>query len=272
MLIAESGASKIDWCLVSQDKVHHFVTEGIRCGNTSIDKINQILERTSRYFDQFSIDHLHFYCSGCLSKERQNEMLVHLQSHFAHINNIRVLSDLHAAAYSTFGNNSGLGIILGTGSVFFTWNGTDVIDVYGGKGFPDGDFAGGADLGFRLIEMMKKTDDLNLRTEFEKKFESLNKLSPNTFSASEYAVFAPFVIKNKQHPDISELINDALNDLFFELPKSNQYKNIAVIGSIGCFLEDEAREKLKEYSAYKVHFVKSPIKGLVDFHIGKKLS
>jgi len=273
MLIAESGASKINWCLITEKELHHFETEGIRCGHTDPTKIELILRQASTFFAKFSIDKIDFYCSGCLNYTKQVEMQAYLITHFSKSNHISVFSDLHASARATLGKNSGLVFILGTGSVIFNWNGDDVVEVYGGKGFPGGDAAGGADLGYRLINLMQITEDLNLRSAFEKEYGSyknvLKYISQNNFSASVYGSFAPFVIKHKTNSILSEIIDCALNDFLSDLPPNDEIENIHIVGSIGFYLKDEIQQKLNHLFSSKISVEKNPINGLIKFYSAK---
>lgn len=273
MLIAESGASKINWCLIAEKELHHFETEGIRCGHTSPEKIERILKQVSSYFSCHTFNKIHFYCSGCLAETRQLEMQAYLKSYFKKTDHVFVFSDLHAAARATLKKKPGLILIMGTGSVIFNWNGNDVVEIYGGKGFPDGDAAGGADLGLRLINLLQNNDDIKLLADFELEYDALEKvlthISNNNFSASVYGTFAPFLINHKTNPLLSALIDCALNDFLSDLPKSIGVENIYVVGSIGTSLKNEIKQKLNPIFSSEINFVKNPIDGLIQFYNSK---
>ncbi len=274
MLIAESGASKINWCLITEKELHHFETEGIRCGHSSPEKIERILKQASNYFSSHRFSKIHFYCSGCFAENRQLEMQAYLKSHFKKANHVSVFSDLHAAAKATLGNKSGLVLIIGTGSVIFNWNGNAVDEIYGGKGFPGGDAAGGADLGLRLINLLQNGAHQKLLLDFEQDYDTFEKvlalISNNHFSASIYGSFAPFVIKYKSNPILSELIDCALGDFLSDLPQNREVENISIVGSIGLCLKNEIKQKLNPLFSSKISFEKGPIEGLIQYYTSKK--
>ena len=271
MLLAESGATKIAWCLVHHNSTIRFETSGIRAGHTSKSKIAEILREASSFFSPYPIESLHFYCSGCLSVERQSEMTEDLKPFFPNPIQINVYADLHAAAKATLGNSTGTCFILGTGSVMFEWDGQEVVELFGGKGFPEGDFAGGADLGQRLITYLSSSPDAVLVSQFENQYGKLDQLaeqiSHSESIAKAFGQFAPFVIHNQTHDAISKLINEAVEEFLNDKPAKLEMKKLALVGSLAYHLKDRIIKQLHLTLPIDVIVEPQSMDGLITYHL-----
>jgi len=116
-LIADSGGTKTDFCIINSSGEKEFLTRD-SYRHDSFDTIK--LER-ERAFWQMKIDandaRLVFFGAGCFSeggKKDQNAILIKLG-----FQNFKIYSDLHGAGLSAYGENSGYVSIMGTGSVSF---------------------------------------------------------------------------------------------------------------------------------------------------------
>src|SRR5690554_4206508 len=116
ILIADSGATKTDWCLVKDGKViHRFNTKGLSPVFQSQDEIaNEIKNYVLPELEEKMPDAIFFYGSGCIP-EKIESVKSAIQSSFP-IDKIEVYSDLIAAAHTLCGKDAGIACILGTGS------------------------------------------------------------------------------------------------------------------------------------------------------------
>lgn len=267
ILIGESGATKASWAFISSSEIKRLNTSGIRCGTTSAENTEAVLNEVCEKFTlSANLQAIHFFCSGCFDQVRQQEMLKHFKQTFPNCREIRIKSDLHAAGLSALENKDGFGIILGTGSVGFTWKNNEVQKLYGGKGFPGGDFLGGADLGKRLINLFSSKQDHPLIGEFERKFGSLKTVKDvlsRELSPSDYGKLTPFVLAHRNNHDIAKLLEDALKDFFSDLPDLNKFENIGIVGSIGFLLKDEIQRFLRLSSHHNLSYIQHPIDQLI---------
>lgn len=253
ILIGESGATKSSWGIAGKPETL-FTTLGFRGTQSKSEDIYKILQEVKVEFETASFNEIHLFCSGCLKdapRQRVRSLLHHI---FPSIRNNAVYSDLHAAGISTLKNHTGLGVILGTGSVAFEWDGRNPVRVFGGKGFPGGDFAGGADLGLRLLQCDHK-EIIPFLTKDE--YELVQQLtSKKQLIPGEVGKLARPVIRNKQNPMLKNLITKALVDFTAEIPSDKKYSRIGVSGSIGTFLQDELQEFFHSSTLF---FTPSPI-------------
>jgi len=135
-LIADSGGTKTDWCIVhSNGEKQFFTTESYHPLNWN----DEFFQRAQSFWKKYPIEELelHFFGAGCYTNKYAKE----LSSFFQRIGfkKTKILSDLHGAAYATLGSRNGEVAILGTGSVAFSWNNETVTNLKGGKGFLLGD-------------------------------------------------------------------------------------------------------------------------------------
>ena len=149
-LIADSGGTKTDWCLIdTKGEKSFFTTESAHPSNWNdafFGRLNDFLQE----IPQIELTDLYFFGSGFLNEEiRVSITKVFEQLNF---NKVKVKSDLHGAGYALFGSDSGWCAIMGTGSVLFKWNGSDVEEVFGGKGYIDGDEGSGFYFGNLIYE------------------------------------------------------------------------------------------------------------------------
>ncbi len=258
MLIGESGATKSSWGIAGKPETL-FTTRGFRGTQSTSEDIYKILQEVKEQFETASsVNEIHLFCSGCLTDEPNQRVRSLLHQVFPSIRNSAVYSDLHAAGISTLKNHTGLGIILGTGSVAFEWDGRNPVRVFGGKGFPGGDFAGGADLGLRLLQCDHK-EIISFLTKDE--YELVQQLtSKKQLIPGEVGQLAKPVIRNKQNPLLKKLITRALIDFMAEIPSDRAYSRIGVSGSIGTFLQDELQEFFHSSTLF---FTPSPIHSLL---------
>ncbi|MBL1280318.1 MAG: hypothetical protein COA33_008610 [Fluviicola sp.] len=149
ILIADSGGTSTDWCLIDESgKKDFFATDSYHPNNWNHDFIEKMTSFW-RDFDVKSID-LYFFGAGCLHKNNSDKISNEFQK--IGFNSVKVQSDLHAAAYSSLGREDGEVAIMGTGSVLFSWRNQEVENIIGGKGHLLGDEGSAYYFGKILLE------------------------------------------------------------------------------------------------------------------------
>lgn len=268
-LWVESGATKAEWLLEENGHiVKQLQTAGIRIGHTKESELRSILNEAFHVFSSSGIEKMYFFGSGCLKLERQQLMHAYLSSSFGNAIHIQVRSDLEAAALACKHNKSGFVGILGTGSVAFYWNGGSIEQVVGGKGFPQGDEGGGADLGKRLLQQLIaeshplriKLERLigNLDTFYEKALSAEN-------SAKEMAKLSYFIAEHREEALVRQLLENAFMAFFDQVNtlSPTTERVIDLVGSIAVVFLPEL-QKVATEAGWKIGVVvPSPLKKLI---------
>lgn len=149
LLIADSGGSKTDWCLIDRlGNRHYFTTASYHPHHMSEEWIGHQAEFWRDHTTMYDLE-VHFFGSGCLKEH--NQRIVEKAFARWHITDVKVSSDLVGAAYSLLGNEDGVIGILGTGSVAAIIENQNVKEVLGGYGYLLGDEGSGYAFGKALL-------------------------------------------------------------------------------------------------------------------------
>lgn len=274
-LIADSGSTKADWCLISGKKKKTFTTQGMSPYFVTAERMQQILNDELRpHVSKTAVEEIFYYGTGC--SNAQNAKLVKgvIKNVFPGAK-IEVDVDLMAAAKAVCGRNKGIACILGTGSNSCYYNGKKIIENSPGLGFILGDEGSGAYLGRKVLQhYLYNTFDDDLRARFDARFETnsseiLNavyrKSLPNRYMAS----FAIFLAENRGHYMIENIIEDGLNDFFFY--HVNNYRKsgdvpVHFVGSIAYGFKDVLKEMCNTYRLQLGKIVRNPLEGLIEYH------
>jgi N-acetylglucosamine kinase-like BadF-type ATPase len=211
-LIADSGSTKTEWCLLKNNKPLIFTTQGMSpyfVDGAGMEKI--ILQEVFPHLKKTSVDEIHFYGTGCKNPVNIKMVKKVFQKLFKSAS-IDIDNDLSGAAKSLCGNEKGIACILGTGSNSCFYNGKKIIKNSPGLGFILGDEGSGAYLGKKVIQhFLYHIFDDDLRTRFDAKFITndseileavYKKPLPNRYLAS----FAIFLAENRGHYMIENII------------------------------------------------------------------
>ena len=159
-LIADSGSTKTDWCLLeSGGDCHRFSTQGINPCHQSEEEIAAILEQEVtphlRQLQTARPQTLWFYGSGATpaAKQRVEQPLRRLLGTEA---DITVESDLVGAARALCQHSRGIACILGTGANSCLYDGLRIVANTPALGYILGDEGSGAVLGIRFLNALFK--------------------------------------------------------------------------------------------------------------------
>ena len=152
ILIADSGSTKTDWCIVfNGTPIKRMGTKGINPFFQSEEEIQQ--ELTHSLLPQLpegTINSVFFYGAGC-TPEKAPVLRRAIADSLPVIGNIKAYSDMLAAARGLCGHEAGIACILGTGSNSCFYNGKEIVNNISPLGFILGDEGSGAVLGKLLV-------------------------------------------------------------------------------------------------------------------------
>ena len=277
-LIADSGSTKTDWCLVAPDGQTSatFRTQGINPFHQDGDAIAAILrDELMPQLAPDSVRHIHFYGSG-LRPELKGKMLLLLGSAFPGATDIEAEGDLLGAARALCGHQAGIACILGTGSNSCLYDGRQIVGNTPPLGYILGDEGSGAVLGRQLLNaVLKGRLPQILRSEL---FDSLQMTEADIISrvyrqplANRWlASLAPFIHDHLTVEGVSQLVTD--NFLLFVSRNLTPYEHpelpVSAVGSIAWYFRDQLADALQRSGRQLGRVERSPLSLLVRYHAG----
>ena len=274
-LIADSGATKTDWCLgKNKAEAQVIQTQGINPFHQSKEHIAKVLseELLPQLTTEERITHIHFYGAGC-TPEKSVIVKEELEKLFPDAT-IDVQSDLLGAARALCGKEKGIACILGTGSNSCFYNGEKITANISPLGYILGDEGSGAHLGKRLVaDCLKRQLPENVCTMF------LNRegLSPATIIDKVYrqpqanrflASLTPFLSAHRDIPEIQALLLSCFTEFFRRNVMQYAYEGAEVhfTGSIAWYFQEEVKKAAEALNIRTGQFIKNPIHGLINYH------
>ena len=262
-LIADSGGSKTDWCFIDlNQKKTFFTTESYHPSNFNdlfIDQQKKKWESNKHMFDSELI----FFGAGCLNIEGKNQVENILFS--IGFKNVKVQSDLFGAGLALYGKKAGHVAILGTGSVFFTWNQNEVENIIGGYGHLIGDEGSGFYFGKLVFDAFVEG---NLNPEQRKVFESVvdfSSIKEMIEKNKHKFILGEISLKLSKYSSLFKNFHTKNIDIFCQkYLDSNHVQEISVIGSYGYYNQEIIRIVFNNFN-YRLHkIVSSPIELIVN--------
>jgi glucosamine kinase len=274
-LIADSGSSKTVWCLLDGKKKKMISTQGISPYFLTTDQIQQILEKELSPKMKTSVpDEIFYYGTGCSNPANIKSVKQALKKVFPKAS-VSIDHDLMGAAKALCGNEKGVACILGTGSNSCYYNGKKIVKNSPGLGFILGDEGSGAYLGKRVVQYyLYNTFDPDLMDRFNAKFntsaeEILEAVYREPLPNRYLANFTIFLVENRGHYMIENIIEDSFNDFFFNhIYKYRESWTMPVhfIGSVAYGFRDILKEMCDAYELQLGRVLKHPMDGLVKYH------
>lgn len=276
ILIADSGATKCEWCFVDDNNRKKILnTQGISPYFLTTAQIQNILTTELLPGIKNKIpDVVHYYGTGCARPENAKLVQSAIKNVFPKAK-VNVTHDLMAAARGLCGHSKGIASNLGTGCFSCYYDGKKIVKTSPGLGYALGDEGSGAYLGKKVLQYyLYKTFDDELRYKFDLKYNTnsaeilenvYKKPMPNRYLAS----YTMFLVENRGHYMIENIIEDGLNDFFFtHLCKFAEiWKHpVNFTGSISVGFKDVITELCQSYEFELGKVVKSPMEGLIKYH------
>jgi len=302
-LIADSGSTKTDWSVTFGNNVALSVkTQGINPFHQPEQVISDIL--SSELLPQIepvvaSISEIHFYGSGCneanaavmqalLSRVFSDDV-----SSFGDGVRVFVYSDLLAAARAVCGTSPGIACIMGTGVNSCLYDGAGIVSNTRPLGYILGDEGSGAVLGRLFLNALYKGFlPQSMAGEFEQWIgmsyqDIITRVYREPMANRFLAGIAPFIHDRLDIPAVRGIVVDNFRNFFrrnvvqysaSSLPAGAVASSadasslpVGAVGSIAYFFRDELCEaaSLEGFTLSRV--LRSPMDGLVAYHIGSPI-
>ena len=274
-LLADAGATKTEWCLVSQSAAPtHLYTAGINANALSDDEIRRVLANLQSQLPiaPTQVDYLFFGGAGCgnpLNAERLHRLLSEI---FPQARK-EVFSDLMAACRATCGNKSGLVAIIGTGASSCLYNGKEIAAQAPSLGWLLGDEGSGVYLGKMLITAYLHGELSPAVTQvLEERYaltpaQTVRSIASNLHPNHFFATFPPFVEEFLTDESVKTLCLDAFREFFrrFVLCYAD-YQNYTLnfVGSVAFAFQDVIKTIAAEQKVATGIFLKAPMEAMIN--------
>ena len=222
ILIADSGSTKTDWCVVEKGElVQQIFTKGTNPFFQSEEEIsNEIATALLPELKTDEFDAIYFYGAGCGFPDKIAVVHRALTKHLKVKGEVEVATDMLAAARGLCGRESGIACIMGTGSNSCYYDGQNIVANVSPLGFILGDEGSGACLGKLMVgDLLKNQMTPELKEKFLQQFNLTpadiidrvyRKPFPNRFLAS----LSPFLSQNINEPCVHDLVLNSFKAFF----------------------------------------------------------
>ena len=277
ILIADSGSTKTDWCVVENGVlVQQIFTKGTNPFFQSEEEIsNEIATALLPELKTDEFDAVYFYGAGCGFPDKIEIVHRAISKQLKVKGNVEVATDMLAAARGLCGREAGIACIMGTGSNSCYYDGENIVANVSPLGFILGDEGSGACLGKLMVgDLLKNQMNPGLKEKFLKQFDLTpadiidrvyRKPFPNRFLAS----LSPFLAQNINEPCVHELVLNSFKAFF----KRNimQYENfqnlkVNLIGSVAFYYKEVLAEAAEAMGIQLGTIIQSPMEGLIKYH------
>jgi glucosamine kinase len=278
ILIADSGSTKCEWCYISNGRKQIVNTQGASPYFLNEQQLVAMMQtELLPALKKKTPTHIYFYGTGCATATNRAIVRSAISKVFPG-SRIEVEHDLTGAARALCGKKRGIVAILGTGSNSGYFNGKKIIRNSPGLGYVLGDEGSGAHLGKKVLQhYLYNTFDADLHDKFYKKYQVsagdildavYKKPLPNRYIAS----FTMFLVENRGHFMIENIIEDGLRDFFSihltHYPESGKIP-VFFTGSLAFGFQDILKELCKSYGWNTGKFLAKPMQGLIAYHKNK---
>ncbi len=275
ILIADSGSTKCEWCLLHEGRKKTIFTQGmspyfLKSEQVQLILRNELLPKLKNH----SITAIYYYGTGCLDPKNAAMIKTAISKVFSGIK-ISVEHDLIGAAKAVCAHSKGIACILGTGSNSCYFNGKKIVKNSPGLGYILGDEGSGAYLGKKCIQYyLYGTFDEDLKYKFDDKYktnaaEILEKVYRQPLPNRYLSGFSLFLAENRGHYMIENIIEDGLNDFFFtHLCKYTESWKLPIhfVGGVAFGFRDVVKDLCNSYEFELGKIYKNPMEGLIEYH------
>ncbi|MBK7735459.1 MAG: N-acetylglucosamine kinase [Chitinophagaceae bacterium] len=277
ILIADSGSTKAEWCLLDGNKKKRVITTGLSPYFVSGQQMQQVFKEVLYpKISQQLPDEIFFYGTGCSNPQNIKTIKAALKSVFTK-SAISVDHDLIGASRALCGHKKGIACILGTGSNSCFYNGKKIVKNSPGLGYVLGDEGSGAYLGKKVVQyFLYNTFEPDLMDRFNAKYhlsasEILDSVYKQPLPNRYLAGFCMFLSENRGHYMIENIIEDGFNDFFFNhIYKYRESWTLPInfTGSVAYAFKDVIKDLCNAYELQLGKVIKAPMEGLVNYHKG----
>ena len=287
ILLADSGSTKVHWCLVTASgQATDVRTDGInplfQTSHAMQNSIcNQLLPQIASLLWAGKLTHVFFYGAGC-TPEKKGFVKDALGAVFKKAE-VTVESDMLGAARGVLGHNAGVACILGTGSGSCYYNGENIEWSVPSLGYILGDEGSAAVLGKRLVgDLLKNqssgsTPELAMRDMSDLKELFFKEQETSMADIIEQVYRQPFPNRFlaklsrfcADHID-DERIHALVYDHFIQFIRRNlhQYNasTFSFVGSVAYYYRPILEEAMQAEGLSVGTILQDPIEGLKAYH------
>lgn len=275
MLIADSGSTKTDWCVILDNTpIKRIGTKGLNPFFQSEEEIQQ--ELTHSLLPQLpegTIDSVYFYGAGC-TPEKAPTLRRAIADSLPVVGNIKAYSDMLAAARGLCGREAGITCILGTGSNSCFYDGKEIVNHISPLGFILGDEGSGAVLGKLLVgDILKNQLSPAIKEVFLKQFdltvpEIIDRVYRQPFPNRFLASLSPFIAQHLEEPGIRQLVLGSFIAFLRRNVMQYDYTQYPAhfIGSVAHCYKEILQEAAQETGVRIGKILQSPMEGLIQYH------
>ena len=275
MLIADSGSTKTDWCVILDNTpIKRIGTKGLNPFFQSEEEIQQ--ELTHSLLPQLpegTIDSVYFYGAGC-TPEKAPTLRRAIADSLPVVGNIKAYSDMLAAARGLCGREAGITCILGTGSNSCFYDGKEIVNHISPLGFILGDEGSGAVLGKLLVgDILKNQLSPAIKEVFLKQFdltvpEIIDRVYRQPFPNRFLASLSPFIAQHLEEPGIRQLVLGSFIAFLRRNVMQYDYTQYPAhfIGSVAHCYKEILQEAAQETGIRIGKSLQSPMEGLIQYH------
>ena len=293
ILIADSGSTKVHWCLVTASgQCSDVYTDGINPLFQTSDAMrnsicNQLLPQIAPLLWAGTLTHVFFYGAGC-TPEKKVFVQKALENVFKKAE-VSVESDMLGAARGLLGHEAGVACILGTGSGSCFYDGEKIEWCVPSLGYILGDEGSAAVLGKRLVgdllknQLEPSADSGQLSVDLKELFFKEQETSmadiiehvyrqpfPNRFLAKLSKFCADHIDDKRIHELVYDhfvqFIRRNLVQYFKHSEFSLQHSAVGFVGSIAYYYKPILEEAMQAEGLPMGTILKDPIEGLKEYH------
>lgn len=281
IIIADSGSTKTNWCLVDKEnKKVYFTTEGYNPNYVTreylLDSLAHALPDGYKWDE---VSEVFFYGAGC-SEDRYDYMRNALQQLFTSAR-IEIAMDLLAAARALLGNKPGFAAILGTGTNSCIYDGQKIVRNIDSLGFILGDEGSGGYIGKKILsDYIRGYMPEDVRIRFWETYhitgdEIIEQVYTKPLANRYCAGFCKFITEDKQQSQyLLDIVRNAFRALFENIvtgyPEYSAY-SFNCVGSIAWHFKDILTEVASEYRMQIGDIITYPMDNLVQYHVNNRM-
>lgn len=276
IILADSGSTKTDWCLLDGAKAERVRTAGMNPYFQSEEEMAQTLQTQllPAVTDAKAVEAVYFYGAGCASVA-VNEKVARAIAHFFPVS-IEVQSDLMAAARALCGREAGIACIMGTGSNSCAYDGKQITAHVPPMGYILGDEGSGAVLGKLLVgDVVKHQLPASVEATFYQETglsESaiLEKVYRQPFPNRFLASLVPFLKTHIEVSAVQQLVERSFEAFFVRNIAAYQPKAgsaVHFVGSIAYHFQAQLHRVAEAQGLRIGRIMQSPMEGLIQYHI-----
>lgn len=275
ILIADSGSTKTDWCLAENGMpIQQIGTKGLNPFFQSEEDIQQELAHSLLpRLPEEKLDAVYFYGAGC-TPEKAAILRRAISDTLPVAGNIKIHSDMLAAARGLCGHEAAIACVLGTGSNSCFYDGNEIVNNISPLGFILGDEGSGAVLGKLLVgDILKNQLSPALKEEFMKQFdltvpEIIDRVYRQPFPNRFLASLSPFMAQHLEEPAIHALVLGSFISFLRRNVMQYDYQEYPAhfIGSVAYCYKDLLQEAAQQTGVLLGKVLRSPMEGLIEYH------